>query len=213
MFEKQENVFYYITTMNDNYPQPPMRRDMREGILKGIYRLPGAGKGSDDAERVQLFGSGAILNEAVGAAALLREEYGVEADVWSVTSYNQLRRDGLACERYNRLNPDRPPRRAYLSRALGDCAGPFVAASDYMAALPDSIRQWVPGAYITLGTDGFGRSDARPALRNHFEVDARYIAAAALSALAAEGRIGAGRVSEAMKKWNIDPEKADPVTL
>ena len=213
MMEKQENVFYYITTMNDNYRQPRMRRDMREGILKGIYRLPRAAEGAGSGERVQLFGSGAILNEAVGAAELLRGECGVEADVWSVTSYNQLRRDGLACERYNRMNPGKPPRRTYLAEALGDAAGPFVAASDYMAALPDSIRQWVPGAYITLGTDGFGRSDARSALRNHFEVDARYIAAAALSALAAQGRIDPGKVSEAMEKWEIDSEKADPVTL
>ncbi|MXZ27378.1 MAG: pyruvate dehydrogenase (acetyl-transferring), homodimeric type [Gammaproteobacteria bacterium] len=213
MFEKQENVFYYITTMNDNYRQPPMRRDMREGILKGIYRLPGDGEGAEDAERVQLFGSGAILNETVGAANLLRTEYGVEADVWSVTSYNQLRRDGMACERYNRMNPGEEPRRAYLAEALGDATGPFIAASDYMAALPDSIRQWVPGTFITLGTDGFGRSDGRSALRNHFEVDARYIAAAALSALAAEERIDPGKVSEAMRKWEIDPAKADPVTL
>ena len=213
MFEKQENVFYYITTMNDNYRQPPMRRNMREGILKGIYRLPGDGEGADDAERVQLFGSGAILNETVGAAELLRTEYGVEADVWSVTSYNQLRRDGMACERYNRMNPGEEPRRAYLAEALGDATGPFIAASDYMAALPDSIRQWVPGTFITLGTDGFGRSDGRSALRNHFEVDARYIAAAALSALAAEERIDPGKVSEAMRKWEIDPAKADPVTL
>ena len=213
MVERQENVFYYITTMNDNYRQPAMRRDMREGILKGIYRLPRAEKGEGGGERVQLFGSGAILNEAVAAADLLRDEYGVEAHVWSVTSYNQLRRDGLACERYNRMNPDQPPRRTFLAEALGNATGPFVAASDYMAALPDSIRQWVPGSYITLGTDGFGRSDGRSALRNHFEVDARYIAAAALSALAAEGRFDPGKVSGAMKKWEIDTEKADPVTL
>ena len=213
MVEKQENVFYYITTMNDNYRQPPMRRDMREGILKGIYRLPGAKDGGDEVERVQLFGSGAILNEAVAAAELLREECGVEADLWSVTSYNQLRRDGLACERYNRMNPDQPQRRPYVTEVLNGARGPVVAASDYMAALPDSIRQWVPGTYITLGTDGFGRSDARSALRNHFEVDARYIAAAALSALAAEERIAPERVSEAMKAWDIDPAKDDPVTL
>ena len=213
MVEKQENIFYYITTMNDNYPQPPMRRYMREGILKGIYKLPGARDAADEGERVQLFGSGAILNEAVAAAELLRKEYGVEADLWSVTSYNQLRRDGLACERYNRMNPDQPQRRAYVTEVLDGAKGPVVAASDYMAALPDSIRQWAPGTYITLGTDGFGRSDARAALRNHFEVDARYIAAAALSALAAEERIAPEKVSEAMKAWDIDPAKADPVTL
>ncbi|WP_446830253.1 pyruvate dehydrogenase (acetyl-transferring), homodimeric type [Candidatus Foliamicus sp.] len=213
MAERQENVFYYITTMNDNYRQPAMPRGAREGILKGIYRLPAADEDSETGERVQLFGSGAILNEVSAAAGLLREDFGVQADVWSVTSYNQLRRDGMACERHNRLNPKAPPRRSFLTEALEGVNGPFVAASDYMAALPDSIRQWVPGSFLTLGTDGYGRSDARSALRNHFEVDARYIAAAALSALAAEGRIAPATVTEAIEKWEIDPEKADPVTL
>ena len=213
MAERQENVFYYITTMNDNYRQPAMPRGAREGILKGIYRLPPVEGASEEGERVQLFGSGAILNEAVSAAALLRKDCGVEADVWSVTSYNQLRRDGMACERHNRLNPGKEPRRPYLVEALEGASGPFIAASDYMAALPDSIRQWVPGAYVTLGTDGFGRSDARSALRNHFEVDSRYIAAAALYALAEDGRMSAKKVSEAIKAWDIDPERADPVTL
>ena len=213
MAERQENVFYYITTMNDNYRQPAMPRGAREGILKGIYRLPPVEGASEEGERVQLFGSGAILNEAVSAAALLRKDCGVEADVWSVTSYNQLRRDGMACERHNRLNPGKEPRRPYLVEALEGASGPFIAASDYMAALPDSIRQWVPGTYVTLGTDGFGRSDARSALRNHFEVDSRYIAAAALYALAEDGRMSAKKVSEAIKAWDIDPERADPVTL
>ena len=213
MAERQENVFYYITTMNDNYRQPAMPRGAREGILKGIYRLPAADGDAETGERVQLFGSGAILNEVSAAAGLLREDFGVQADVWSVTSYNQLRRDGMACERHNRLNPKAPPRRSFLTEALEGVNGPFVAASDYMAALPDSIRQWVPGSFLTLGTDGYGRSDARSALRNHFEVDARYIAAAALSALAAEGRIAPAKVTEAIEKWEIDPEKADPVTL
>ena len=213
MAERQENVFYYITTMNDNYRQPAMPRGAREGILKGIYRLPPVEGASEEGERVQLFGSGAILNEAVSAAALLRKDCGVEADVWSVTSYNQLRRDGMACERHNRLNPGKEPRRPYLVEALEGASGPFIAASDYMAALPDSIRQWVPGAYVTLGTDGFGRSDARSALRNHFEVDSRYIAAAALYALAEDGRMTAKKVAEAIKAWRIDPERADPVTL
>ena len=213
MAERQENVFYYITTMNDNYPQPAMPRGAREGILKGIYRLPPAKGASEEGERVQLFGSGAILNEAVGAATLLREDCGVEADVWSVTSYNQLRRGGMACERHHRLNPGKEPRRPYLAEALEGAGGPFIAASDYMAALPDSIRQWVPGTYVTLGTDGFGRSDARSALRNHFEVDSRYIAAAALYALAEDGRMTAKKVAEAIKAWDIDPERADPVTL
>ena len=213
MAERQENVFYYITTMNDNYRQPAMPRGAREGILKGIYRLPPVEGASEEGERVQLFGSGAILNEAVSAAALLRKDCGVEADVWSVTSYNQLRRDGMACERHNRLNPGKEPRRPYLVEALEGASGPFIAASDYMAALPDSIRQWAPGTYVTLGTDGFGRSDARSALRNHFEVDSRYIAAAALYALAEDGRMSAKKVSEAIKAWDIDPERADPVTL
>ena len=213
MAERQENVFYYVTTMNDNYRQPAMPRGAREGILKGIYRLPPAEGASEEGERVQLFGSGAILNEAVGAAALLRKDCGIEADVWSVTSYNQLRRDGMACERHNRLNPGKEPRRPYLVEALDGASGPFIAASDYMAALPDSIRQWVPGTYVTLGTDGFGRSDARSALRNHFEVDSRYIAAAALYALAEDGRMTAKKVAEAIKAWDIDPERADPVTL
>ncbi len=213
MAERQENIFYYITTMNDNYPQPALPRGAREGILRGIYRLSRPQDASTEGERVQLFGSGAILNEALAAADLLRKDCGVEADVWSVTSYNQLRRDGMACERFNRINPDAEPRRPFLTEALAGVKGPFIAASDYMAALPDSVRQWVPGRFVTLGTDGFGRSDARAALRNHFEVDARHIAAAALSALAGEGRFAPEKVARAMQSWEIDPNKADPVTL
>jgi len=149
----------------------------------------------------------------LGAADMLAEEHGVDADVWSVTSFNELRRDALSVTRRNRLHPEEAPEKCYVERCLEGRAGPFVAATDYMTAVPDQVREWVPGRYVTLGTDGFGRSDARAALRDHFEVDRRYVVAAALAALATEGKLDAGAAGKAIKKYGIDPQKPDPVNL
>jgi pyruvate dehydrogenase E1 component len=213
MFENQERVFYYITCMNENYSHPPLPEGAEEGILKGMYELGNAGKGRKGRPRVQLMGSGTILREVEAAARMLTDEHGVDADVWSVTSFNELRREALSVTRRNRLHPDRKPEPAYVERCFAGREGPFVAATDYMTMVPDQIREWVPGRYVTLGTDGFGRSDGRAALRNHFEVDRRYIVAAALAALAADDKLETSVVTRAIKAYGIDPEKPDPVEL
>ncbi len=208
MVERQENVFYYITCMNENYRHPPMPEGAEEGILRGAYRVREGGKGR---VRVQLLGSGTILREALAAGRLLEEDFDISADVWSVTSFNGLRREGLEAERWNRLHPGEEPRTSYVRDCFCDCEGPFVAATDYMAAVPDQIRQWIPGRYVTLGTDGFGRSDGREALRRHFEVDRHQIVVAALDALAADGKIDRATVGRAIERYEIDPDKPDPV--
>ncbi|HEY8507197.1 MAG TPA: pyruvate dehydrogenase (acetyl-transferring), homodimeric type, partial [Steroidobacteraceae bacterium] len=172
MYVEQENVFYYITCMNENYVQPPMPPGVQEGILKGMYLLQPGGRGK---VRATLFGSGTILRECLAAAAILEKDFGVPADVFSAPSFTELRREAMECERWNMLHPNEPQRVPYVRQLLKDREGPFVAATDYMRAIPDQIRQWVPGRYITLGTDGFGRSDGRAALRRHFEVDRNYI--------------------------------------
>jgi pyruvate dehydrogenase E1 component len=207
MYQQGENLFYYITLYNEDYPMPEMGEDCREGILRGIYRYKRAGEKAG----VQLFGSGPILNEAVRAQALLAEKYGVHADVWSVTSYNQLRREALEVERWNRLHPqEQGSRRPYLQSALDGAEGPIVAASDYMKVVPDQVAPWLQGRLVSLGTDGFGRSDNRQQLRGFFEVNAESIAAAALSRLAREGKFDAGRARQAFDDLGIDPEKANP---
>jgi pyruvate dehydrogenase E1 component len=208
MLEEQENVFYYITCMNENYVQPALPEGAEEGILKGAYRFREA---DGDGPRVQLFGSGTILGEALAAADLLHDDFGVCADVWSVTSYNVLRREAQDVDRWNRLHPTDEPRTSYVETCFAGHEGPFVAASDYMAAVPDQIRQWVPGRYVTLGTDGYGRSDGREALRAHFEVDRRHIATAALKALADDGKLERETVATAIEKYRIDPGKPNPV--
>jgi len=210
MFAEQEKVFYYITCMNENYVHPPMPEGVEEGILRGIYPLQAGGKGKI---RVQLMGSGTILREVLGAADLLSIDFDIPADVWSVTSFNELRREALATERWNQLHPDQEPRQSYLESALLQREGPYVAATDYMKIVPDQIQRWVPGQYVTLGTDGFGRSDGRDALRRFFEVDKRYIAVTALKALADDGKIDHETVAGAIRKYGIDPDKPDPVTL
>jgi pyruvate dehydrogenase E1 component len=210
MMQEQENVFYYITCMNENYVHPPMPGDVKDGILKGMYQLQVGGKGKI---RVQLMGSGTILREVIAAAELLASDFGVPSDVWSVTSFNELRRDCLATERWNQLHPEADPRQSYLETALAHREGPFVAATDYMKIVPDQVQRWMPGTYVTLGTDGFGRSDGRDALRRFFEVDRRYIAVTALKALADDGKIDQATVAQAIEKYGIDPEKPDPVTL
>lgn len=210
MFQEQENVFYYITVMNENYLQPAMPDGTREGILKGMY-LYREGEGS--GTRVQLLGSGTILREVIAAAALLQQDFDIAADIWSATSFNELRREGLAVERWNMLHPEEQPRRSYVEQLLADRQGPVVAATDYIRSYADQIRNFVPGRYKVLGTDGFGRSDMRSQLRKFFEVNRYYIVVAALKALADEGKVEASVVTKAIKKYRLDPEKPDPVSV
>ena len=210
MYGEQEDIFYYLTLGNEPYDMPAMPEGAGEGIIRGIYKLKEASL-ETAAHQVQLFGSGAILREAIRARSILAERYGVSAQVWSVTSYKELRRDALETERWNRLHPSEPARKPYIAEALADAAGPVVAASDYMKILPDMIRPWVPLDLVSLGTDGFGRSDTREALRRHFEVDAECIAVAALHALSSQGRIGPDRVARAIEDLGVDPAKANPV--
>jgi pyruvate dehydrogenase E1 component len=208
MYVEGESVYYYLTVMNEQYEQPAMPDGAREGILRGLYRLrPSPTK---SRLRAQLLGSGAILPQVLEAQALLADRYGVAADVWSVTSYKELYRDGNACERWNLLHPGEPPRVPYVTECLKDAPGVIVAASDYLKALPRVIDKWVPRPLVALGTDGFGRSESRASLRDFFEVDARFVTLATLSALLAEGQIEAGVVRRAIAELDIDPEKVDP---
>jgi pyruvate dehydrogenase E1 component len=208
MYQEQEDRFYYLTLYNENYPMPPAPKELdTEGILRGIYRYSAAGEGR---AQLQLFGSGPILNEALRAQRILAERFDLAADVWSVTSYNELRRDALAVERWNRLHPDQPPRMPYIQQALRGAEGPIVAATDYMKVVADQIAPWLPGRMEALGTDGFGRSDNREYLRRHFEVNAEAIAAAALSRLARCGRLDPPKAAAAIGELGIDPEKIDP---
>ncbi len=209
MFANQEDVFYYITCMNENYLHPTMPKGAEEGILKGMYLFQSGGKGK---VRVNLLGAGTILREVIAAAEILDKEYGVPSDIFSVPSFNELRREALDVERSNSLNPDRPAKVPYVRECLGDRTGPFIAATDYMKIYADQIRQWVPGRYVVLGTDGYGRSDSRERLREHFEVNTPYIVVAALRALADEGKIDVKTVKAAMQKYGIDPAKPNPVT-
>jgi pyruvate dehydrogenase E1 component len=209
MHKEQEDVFYYITVTNEPYPMPAMPKGVREGILKGMYRFkPAANKKAK--LRAQLLGSGAILPEALKAQEILAKKYDVAADVWSVTSYKELYRDAHAAERWNRLHPGEKPRLPYVAQCLQDAPGALVAASDYVKALPDSITRWCPRPLVSLGTDGFGRSESRRALRDFFEVDARFIALAALQELARQGKLKPAAVKKAIKDLDINPEKADP---
>ncbi len=208
MYQEGEDVFYYLTMMNEKYPQPPMPEGAREGILKGMYRFRPA---EDGPARVHLLGSGAILNEAVKAQAILANRFDLSADVWSVTSYKQLYRDAHEAERWNMRHPGEDPRTPYLTRCLD--GAPAVAATDYVKAMPDTVARWVPGRFVTLGTDGYGRSDGRDSLRDFFEVDGRHIALAALHALREEGQLNDADVSRAVKEMYIDPDKPPPSQL
>jgi pyruvate dehydrogenase E1 component len=210
MYQEQENVFFYITCMNENYAHPAMPAGAAEGILKGMYLLR---SGATGKIRATLFGSGTILREVLAAADLLEKDYGVAADVFSATSFNELRRNALETERWNLLHPGEKPRRTYVQEVLGDRTGPFIAATDYMKTVADQIRQWIPGRYAVLGTDGFGRSDSRAELRRFFEVDRNYVALATLKALADDGKVDAKVVTQAMKSFGIDPEKPNPLTV
>jgi pyruvate dehydrogenase E1 component len=210
MFRDQENVFYYVTLGNENYAHPPMPEGVREGIVRGMYPLR---TGPEAEPRVQLLGCGAILREVIAAADLLRDDWDVAADVWSVTSFNELRRDGLEAQRWSLLHPEQPPRLSWVEECLGLRQGPVVASTDYVKAFADQIRAFVPHRYAVLGTDGFGRSDTRSKLREFFEVDRRYVAVAALKALADDGELPPKRVAEALARYAIDPAKPSPVSV
>jgi pyruvate dehydrogenase E1 component len=208
MYQQQEDRFYYLTLYNENYAMPPMPKDLdTEGILKGLYRFRPAGKGK---AKLHLFGSGPILNEALRAQQILAEKYGVLGDVWSVTSYNELRREALRVARWNRLHPDQPEQVPYVVQAMQETEGPIIAATDYMKMVPDQIAPWLPGRMETLGTDGFGRSDNREYLRRHFEINAESIAVAALARLARDGKFEAKKAKAALADLGLNPEKADP---
>jgi len=206
----KESVFYYIACMNENYVHPAMPDGAEEGIIKGMYRLQTGGKGK---VRVQLMGSGTILREVIGAAEILQREFKVPADIWSVTSFSELRRESLSVDRWNERHPGAKNRHSYLQKTLKNVAGPFIAATDYMKNVPDQIRESVPGTYRVLGTDGYGRSDTRQKLRHHFEVDRNWVTIAALKALADQGAIKPAVVGDAIKKYGIDPAKPNPVTV
>jgi len=208
MFKKQENVFYYITTMNENYSHPGLIKGQEKNIVKGMYLLQ---KGKKGKTRVQLLGSGSILRESIAAADLLSADFKVEADIWSCTSFNQLKRDGDDVSRWNMLHPDKKPKMSHVEKCLLDTDGPVVAATDYVKLFADQIRAYVPRSYSVLGTDGFGRSDSRQALRKHFEVDRYYIAVAALNALMEDGSVSFKTVNAAIKKYGIDPNKNNPL--
>ena len=210
MCTEQESIFYYISCMNENYAHPALPKGVEEGILKGMYLLKTGGRGKI---RVQLLGSGTILREALAAADMLEKEFEIPADVWSVTSFSELRREALSVDRWNRHHPEEKARVSYVETCLKDKKGPFVAATDYVKTVPDQIRQWVPGTYRVLGTDGFGRSDGRDALRDFFEVDRRSIVVAALKSLVDQDALDSSTVSLAIRRFGIDPDKRDPVTL
>jgi pyruvate dehydrogenase E1 component len=207
MYIEREDCFYYLTVGNEPYVQPPMPDGVEEGILRGLYKVSAAA--SDGRPRVHLFGSGAILNEALRAQGLLAER-GVAADVWSVTSYLELRRDALAAVRHNTLHPLDEPRVPYIAQVLASEPWPVIAASDYMKIVADQLAPFVPNGLHALGTDGFGRSETREALRRFFEVDAESICVAALHQLAQRGQVLPAQVQDAIDAFGIDPEKPDP---
>jgi pyruvate dehydrogenase E1 component len=204
MYGEQEDVFYYITLMNENYTHPAMPQGAEQGIIKGMYLLK---DGGDAKVKVQLMGSGTILREVMAAADLLRNDFGIASDIWSVTSFNELRRDGMEAARFNLLHPTEAARKSFVEQQLEGRSGPVIAATDYIRNYADQIREYVPGRYVVLGTDGFGRSDSRAKLREFFEVDRHYVAVAALSALAREGKIEAAKVAEAIAKYGIKADK------
>ncbi len=212
MYEEQESIFYYITVMNENYAHPPLPEGAEPGIIKGLYLFKERAV-AKDRPHVQLMGSGTILREVIAAGDLLEQDFGVDADVWSAPSFTELRRDGLAAERWNRLHPEEAPRPSYVAQCLEGRQGPVVAASDYVKLFADQIRPLVDRHYVALGTDGYGRSDVRAKLRRFFEVDRFHVAVAALKALADEGVVPAARVSEAIRKYEINPDAPDPITV
>jgi len=207
MYVNQENIFYYLTVMNENYQQPAMPKGVEQGILKGGYQLQTGGRGK---VRATLLGSGTILREVIAAAKILENDYGIPSDVYSITSFSELRREALETERWNLLHPTEAQRVPYVKSLLKDHQGPVVAATDYMRIVPDQVREWIDGRFITLGTDGYGRSDSRAALRKHFEVDRNYIAIAALKGLADEGKVDQATLTKAMQALGVDSSKPVP---
>ncbi|MEH6576873.1 MAG: pyruvate dehydrogenase (acetyl-transferring), homodimeric type [Amphritea sp.] len=210
MYQNKENRFYYITTLNENYTHPAMPVGAEESIIKGLYLLQ---EGKASANKVQLMGCGAILREVIAAADILRDEYGVEADIWSATSINELTRDAQNVARWNMLHPEQQPRRSHVQECLQDREGPVIATTDYMRMYAEQLRAYIPGTYTVLGTDGFGRSDSRTKLREFFEVDRYYVTVAALSALAEDGKVEKSVVTKAMQKFGVNPEKPAPWTV
>ena len=211
MYENKENVFYYITVENENYVHPAMPKGAEEGILKGMYLL----KEADDNNKlsVQLLGSGSILREVEAAAEILHDVFGITSDIWSVTSFTELRNDGLQKQRWNMLHPEEEPQVPYVTKALRANKAPVVAASDYMKTHADQIRPFVRNHYTALGTDGFGRSDSREQLRHFFEVDRYFVTVAALNALADVGKIGRSKVADAIERFGINPNKPYPPSV
>jgi pyruvate dehydrogenase E1 component len=214
MLEQQEDVYYYLTVLNENYSHPAMPAGAEEGILKGLYLLRDGGPATKGQPRVQLMGSGSILREVVAAADLLRDDFGVIADVWSATSLTLLHRDGESAVRWNLLHPLDEPRKPYVTQQLEGRVGPIVASTDYVKTFAEQIRPFLDGRrFHALGTDGFGRSDTRKKLRDFFEVDRRWVALAALKALADDGTVERTKVAEAIQKYEIDPSKPEPSTV
>ncbi|PPD46022.1 MAG: pyruvate dehydrogenase (acetyl-transferring), homodimeric type [Methylotenera sp.] len=210
MVQNQEDVYYYITLMNENYTHPAMPEGSAEGILKGMYSFS---KSKAKGEKVQLMGSGVILREVIAAAELLEKDWGISADVWSVPSFTELRREGLECDRWNMLNPEKTQKVSYIASCLKDAKGPVVASTDYMKSFAEQIQRFVPNKFVALGTDGFGRSDSREALRDFFEVNRYYVVVAALKALSDEGKFPVAKVAEAVKKYSLDANKPNPTTV
>lgn len=210
MVQNQEDVYYYITLMNENYSHPAMPKGAEAGILKGMYQFS---QSKAKGPKVQLMGSGVILREVIAAAELLEKDWGVSADIWSVTSFTELRREGLDVERWNLLNPDKKQKQTYVGECLAKAEGPVIASTDYMKSFADQIRNFVPQRFVVLGTDGYGRSDSREALRSFFEVDRYYVVLAALKALADEGKLPAAKAAEAIKKYKIDVKRPNPTTV
>jgi pyruvate dehydrogenase E1 component len=211
MHENNEDVVYYITLQNENYPMLPLPDGCENDVLGGIYKLREAKNALAGAARVDLLGSGSIINEVLRAQDLLRQEFSIAATVWCVTSYGELRREALNCERENLLHPQNAPRVPFVTKALAGASDVFIAASDWMKALPDGLARFLPGKLTVLGTDGFGCSDSRAALRDHFEIDARYIALAALQRLAERGDMELDKIVQAMARWGIDAQKRNPM--
>ncbi len=210
MYQDDETAIYYITLENENYDMPAMPAGVEEGIIRGMYKVSSV-EAKPDAPRVQLFGSGAILREVLRAQKMLSERYGVSSDAWSVTSYTQLRREAQECERWNMFHPTMPRRVSYLEEQVSSAAGPFIAASDYMRALADQVSPWIPGGLYALGTDGMGRSETRPTLRRHFEVDAECVVVATLYRLSQLGKYPVEKVAEVIQELGVNPDKISPL--
>jgi pyruvate dehydrogenase E1 component len=210
MVQNQEDVYYYITLMNENYTHPALPAGAEQDILRGLYSFS---KSSKKGEKVQLMGSGVILREVIAAAELLEKDWGVSADVWSATSFTELRREGLDCERWNMLNPEKTQKINYVAQCLKGASGPVIASTDYMKSFAEQIQRFVPNKFVALGTDGFGRSDSREALRDFFEVNRYYVVVAALKALSDEGKLPAAKVAEAVKKYKLNGNKPNPTSI